>query len=328
MNRFVNYYENDKSILFSVNTKYYELYHYNIKHSCQKESSIDKNVLAVYKPLLFPKSIFLKDTMILIEKGHKYNLTHDHCENYEFVFVSVNKSKQEKIECTIEHINTTKYLYIHGGIIEYNTINQVFRWSYPLHFPRPFDGERLNLETTWITGNLILTKMKKYDYNPDVIRIQLFDIQKMKYEYILEEHTISSIKCLCDENIVVLEISYSPIELYVNTKNGKIIERHCHGKFLEWICPGVILEYNGSDIIELRTIDPTDKKTEDKKIENDHEEKIKHQSECMICMENINNSYVLIPCGHGTFDLKCVTNLTICPVCRKPINNIQQIFIN
>jgi hypothetical protein len=322
MSQFIREHDANNFVLFSMRSDYYESIQYNNKHACLTDSLIEKNSLAIEKPLLFPKSTFLKDVMLLIMKGQRYTYTFDHCESFDFNVISVDKTKKEKIERTIKDIDMVKYFYIHNGIIEYSIDSHKFSWTYPSQFPIPFEGETINLENTWIAGNLIFTKMMKYDRSY-IIRVQLFDTKTLTYNYILEDYKISYIQCLCDENIVVLKNTYAYTYLFVNTITGKLIDRHSRGKFLEWVCPGVMLEYNGRGMVELVVIN----EEKDNKTKIDEKIKPQQQAECMICMEKINNMYCLVPCGHGIFDIKCLSALTKCPVCRKSIEHVQQIFI-
>mmetsp|Transcript_7468 Transcript_7468/g.20363 ORF Transcript_7468/g.20363 Transcript_7468/m.20363 type:complete len:81 (-) Transcript_7468:191-433(-) len=45
---------------------------------------------------------------------------------------------------------------------------------------------------------------------------------------------------------------------------------------------------------------------------------------CAICFERLQNAQ-LERCGHSTFCLPCVKDLTICPLCREPIEGVTKV---
>ena len=47
----------------------------------------------------------------------------------------------------------------------------------------------------------------------------------------------------------------------------------------------------------------------------------KTMKECCVCLENLNESYMLYPCGHAQYCKLCAMKLEQCSLCRKNITD-------
>lgn len=53
----------------------------------------------------------------------------------------------------------------------------------------------------------------------------------------------------------------------------------------------------------------------------------RYNRKCCICLENIKQNIVLIPCGHTLFCEVCVKKIRICSICKVPIKTTQKIYL-
>ena len=42
--------------------------------------------------------------------------------------------------------------------------------------------------------------------------------------------------------------------------------------------------------------------------------------ECIICMDNPKENYILVPCGHVGMCLSCIKSIKACPICREEVS--------
>lgn len=52
-----------------------------------------------------------------------------------------------------------------------------------------------------------------------------------------------------------------------------------------------------------------------------------NNTECVICLENLDQRVMLFPCGHTQFHEKCINKTNTCPLCRSAYTMIHKIFI-
>jgi hypothetical protein len=94
-----------------------------------------------------------------------------------------------------------------------------------------------------------------------------------------------------------------------------------------WIC---ICYNNMMAFVKTQINDiPVIEELKSKKKESSIDSPLTKNNECSICMENIDERIVIIPCGHTSFCSKCIEGIknNKCPICRYKIDKINKIFI-
>jgi hypothetical protein len=303
-----------------------------INNSCIEQKSMGTHIIDIRKPLYFRNSEFLKNFVILIKKELLHN-NNRRGYNYKFQSYDIIKNNQMFNSHLLFRGNANendilKYLYIHGAIIEYYDKCEKFTWAYPLNFPIPFEGckdDRIILEKIWISGNLIFRRIKcsnswgvSWHYDT-MIEVCIFNKSIMKYENILRDVYISDILCLCSENIAIVKSDNELLS--IDTQTGIMTINVFHNSDIIFcILPNVYIKCNSynnlTSIVSLNDAKPA--VVSDKVL----------GIECRICMNDISDSYIFLPCGHGRFDLECAGKFKLCPVCRRPVDKIQKIFLD
>jgi hypothetical protein len=51
------------------------------------------------------------------------------------------------------------------------------------------------------------------------------------------------------------------------------------------------------------------------------------QQECCVCLDTLNESYMLYPCGHAQYCEACARKSNTCSLCRKEIQDVVKVYL-
>lgn len=286
-------------------------------HECETIDMFELNNLITTIPEL-PE---FKDIIIIKEKGSEKS--YDKSINLIFFDIKINAGANRTL---IERYRQKgqysqydfelKYFIFYGKLYFYKFNNNEFS----IFTAYPENKEYINIKhdrykdvSIFKSGEkLIIGYETTNTQNGFILLIEKGFIIKIYDKDLILENTFnnSSIKCICNPKIFVFNkhMNGYTYQYYYDVDKKKIIE-NTHG-FLEWKDDNAI-EYNSST-----------KELIFRQFTNNYE----LENECVICFEKLKEKIAINPCGHSKYHKACLDNIKQCPICRRDIISIIEIF--